>query len=601
MRIAVKISLLAGLLVIAACGRIPVTEVVRPDAYVLYSVDYDSPDNNSMTVTVSAPLLTASNDIYQFASTAPGTYQVMDIGRFVRDFRAYDDRGRELTVTRLSTNQYKLKNPENVRSIRYTVDETWDTPVNRDKIYKMCGTSIEEDHFLFNAHCAIGYFKGLQALPIRLRLMPREGWIAGTALEMDETGNYKADNYDHLVDSPILLGDLSLESADVQGTEVDIFVYSKTGMVEASEIMASMEAMLNASADFLDGLPVDRYVFLYHFENSSHGAWEHSYSSEYIYREQEWSLIEETATATASHEFFHVVTPLNIHSEIIEQFNFVEPTPSQHLWLYEGVTEWASDMILLHDNLIDSDQFLKRLHEKLVIDEALYSDEYSLVDLALTSYTAEGQQQYGNIYNIGAVIATLLDIRIIELTQGRYSLRELIIDLAEDYGPDIPFSEETFFEEVVERTHPGIGSFIEQFIKGTAELPLAKYFQTIGVSYNRELTDSTASGLGFQYIPYGSGLYLISEPDDPHSELKRRDYITSINGTAVNRDNMDKLLAEIEQLPIGSTYTAGLSRSGKELTLTCKTSVKRNFHDLSFNEEATPVQLAMRNKWLGRD
>ena len=47
-------------------------------------------------------------------------------------------------------------------------------------------------------------------------------------------------------------------------------------------------------------------------------------------------------TDIAAHEFFHIVTPLNIHSEIIEHFNFVTPVPSQHLWLYEGTTEWAA-------------------------------------------------------------------------------------------------------------------------------------------------------------------------------------------------------------------------------------------------------------------
>ena len=38
----------------------------------------------------------------------------------------------------------------------------------------------------------------------------------------------------------------------------------------------------------------------------------------------------------AAHEFFHVVTPLHIHSEIIENFDFETPVPSEHVWLYEG-------------------------------------------------------------------------------------------------------------------------------------------------------------------------------------------------------------------------------------------------------------------------
>jgi hypothetical protein len=59
-------------------------------------------------------------------------------------------------------------------------------------------------------------------------------------------------------------------------------------------------------------------------------------------------------TDIAAHEFFHVVTPLNIHSEIIEHFNFVmTPVPSRHLWLYEGTTEWAAHAMQLRAGLED--------------------------------------------------------------------------------------------------------------------------------------------------------------------------------------------------------------------------------------------------------
>ena len=42
--------------------------------------------------------LPAASAIYQFASTAPGTYQVMDVGRFVRRFEALDRTGKAIGV-----------------------------------------------------------------------------------------------------------------------------------------------------------------------------------------------------------------------------------------------------------------------------------------------------------------------------------------------------------------------------------------------------------------------------------------------------------------------------------------------------------------------
>jgi predicted metalloprotease with PDZ domain len=40
-----------------------------------------------------------------------------------------------------------------------------------------------------------------------------------------------------------------------------------------------------------------------------------------------------------SHEFFHIVTPLTIHSKEIHYFDYNSPKMS-NLWMYEGVTEY---------------------------------------------------------------------------------------------------------------------------------------------------------------------------------------------------------------------------------------------------------------------
>ena len=82
-------------------------------------------DRFKVTAWVSG--LTPDNAVYQFAATAPGTYQVMDIGRFVRSFEAFDAAGRPVPVEQVSVNQWKLGDAPRVRTIRYSIAETWDT------------------------------------------------------------------------------------------------------------------------------------------------------------------------------------------------------------------------------------------------------------------------------------------------------------------------------------------------------------------------------------------------------------------------------------------------------------------------------------------
>ena len=66
-----------------------------------------------------------------------------------------------------------------------------------------------------------------------------------------------------------------------------------------------------------------------------------------------------------AHEFFHIVTPLNLHSEKIRPFNYQQPNPDKHMWLYEGTTVWASEIMLLRDNQLTQQQYLTLLANKI--------------------------------------------------------------------------------------------------------------------------------------------------------------------------------------------------------------------------------------------
>jgi len=447
-----------------------------------YAIDVTDRADDQFKVTAWVSGLTPDNAVYQFAATAPGTYQVMDIGRFVRSFQAFDAAGEPVPVEQVSVNQWKLGDAPRVRTIRYTIAETWDTKVDQHDVYLMCGTSMEKDHVLINPHAVIGYPTGMQARPIRLRIEYPAGWKVGTALERDRGGAYLAEDYDHLVDSPILLGRLSEARTSVTGVPVRIFTYSKTDRIKSAQLLGAMDGMLQAAGRFLGTLPVDRYTFLYHFEDRPAGAWEHSLSSEYVFQEGEFTdSLGRYVTDIAAHEFFHIVTPLNIHSEIIEHFNFVTPVPSQHLWLYEGTTEWAAHAMQLRSGLKSPEEYLKKVIQKMRIDRANFDSTYSLRELALTSYSDSGQAQYGNIYMRGALTAGLLDIRLLELSGGTRGLQDLIVDLTRKYGKRRAFPEATLVDTLVAMTYPEIRDFFDRYVWESQRLPIAEYYGKLGI------------------------------------------------------------------------------------------------------------------------
>ena len=203
MKLFPRLAVLAALLtapLAAALAQAPLTYTISMDP---------ATDSDAFQVKLELPELKKEQGVYQFAATAPGTYQVMDIGRFVRKFEAFDKKGKPLEVKQLSTNQWQLLKPEKTREIRYTIAETWDTPVKEHTVYRMCGSSLETDHALLNGQTILGYPQGWQARPLRIKLNYPQGWKIGTALTADAQGYYTAKTYDHAVDSPFLLGRLT--------------------------------------------------------------------------------------------------------------------------------------------------------------------------------------------------------------------------------------------------------------------------------------------------------------------------------------------------------------------------------------------------------
>lgn len=572
------------------------------EANLKYSIDLNDRADDIFNVTLDVNKLSNENNIYQFASTAPGTYQTMNLGRFVKNFKAFDKKGNEISTEKLNVNQWKLSTPKKVKKITYQIAETWDNPVEEYSIYKMCGTSIEDDHVLMNAHCIFGYPTGMQAAPLSIALTYPESWEVGTALNKNKKGNYYAKSYDHAVDSPILLGRLTKASTDLNGTSVEVYTYSKTDMIKSKQLMTSMTEMLKAAGEFVVDFPVDRYAFLFHFEDETWGAWEHSYSSEYVYKEQPYSeRFGASITNTAAHEFFHIITPLNIHSEVIQQFNFVTPTPSEHLWLYEGTTEWASDMMQLRYGTSSLERYFGELTTKLTND-SYYDSNYSLSQLAMNSFTKEGAAQYGNIYMRGGLVAGLLDIRLLELSGGKRGYREVILELSKKYGSDNAFPENEFFDIFVEMTHPEIADFFDKYVKNANPLPIAEYYAKLGIKYIPETnTGKVVKDLGAQLAAPDTKIRFVQlTPELEEMGLKLNDELININDTAIGLNNVGQQIRELMQKAIGDSYEVTVRRGEEEIKVPLKmlSKEKVNYHKFEVDENATEEQNALRAIWM---
>ena len=63
-------------------------------------------------------------------------------------------------------------------------------------------------------------------------------------------------------------------------------------------------------------------------------------------------------------------------------------------------------------------------------------------------------------------MGALLDIRIMELTQGEKDLHDIILPLRDKYGPNESFNDDEIIEEFVSLVHPDLQQFFDSYVTG---------------------------------------------------------------------------------------------------------------------------------------
>ncbi len=473
-----------------------------------YKVDLNTITKDELMVELTVPALKKKELTFHMPAMVPGTYSVYNFGRFIYDFKVYDKDGKSLEWEHPNVNTWKILDGKAATKITYRVEDTWDTD-KTNVIFEPAGTNIDSEVFVFNNHGIFGYFDGFEKLPFRLEIDRPSNLFGGTAMERvggdADTDIFLTDNYNNLVDNPIMFAKPDTAMIKIGKAEVLIHTYSPTGRVKSKELVADIQPILEAQRAYLGGtLPVDKYVFLIFlveegdsYLSGSAGALEHSYSSFYCLFEGEPSSISQTVRDVAAHEFFHIVTPLSIHSKEIHNFDFINPEMSKHLWLYEGATEYAAQHVQVKQRLVPLQQFLNTMSQKM-----RQADVFNQ-DLAFTTLSEgaleEHKSQYPNVYLKGALINMVLDMRLRSLSGGSYGIQNMMTDLAKKYGIEKPFKDKCLFYDIgkVSGQRKEMKDFFGRYVAGAEALPIADYMAEMGILYEEQGEIIELSQFGF--------------------------------------------------------------------------------------------------------
>lgn len=581
------------------------------------AIDLINVKDDKVMVSVYPPSINTNNTIFYIPKTVPGTYSADDYGKFIEDFKAFDSNGKPLAYTKQDVNSYLISDAQKLHKVTYWVNDTYDIEgTGKHEVFSPAGTNIKaNENFMLNTHAFVGYFSNFTNVPYNVSIAHPENLVAITAMTDKDVSNqndvFVTNRYADLVDMPIMYSKADVATIMADDMEIIIGTYSANGKYSTKDFAPNLEKTLKAQKKFLGKVnDTKKYAILIYLSDvrakdaKGFGALEHTTSTTVVMPEMMGlEMLNEQLTDIVSHEFFHIVTPLSVHSVEIQDFNFNNPKMSEHLWMYEGVTEYFANLFQVNQGLISETDFYKRMADKIAQANNM-NDTMSFTKMSKNVLEEPYKSQYLNVYQKGALIAMCIDIIIRENSNGQKGILNLMQELSNEYGANKAFKDEELFNKITKLTYPQVGEFLNKYVAGETPIPYEEFFAKMGV------TNATVEVNGNPFLN-GQTPYITVDPSTkeimilPNIEpnefmnnlgLKPGDKILKINDVAYNLDNIYDLIMSSTSWKDGDNISVTYKRGDKETNTSGKIIMPKEQQEGYLPTDDN--KLLIRNAWI---
>ncbi|WP_300027850.1 peptidase M61 [uncultured Maribacter sp.] len=555
-------------LLLNACGAGKALLAIEKSP-VIISIDLINIVDDKVQVVVDPGAFSTSTVVFRIPKTVPGTYSSDNYGKYIEAFKATDYKGNVLESTKLDDNSWSISSAFQLDRIEYLVNDTYDTENDvEDAVFSPAGTNISAgSNFMLNLHGFVGYFDNFKEVPYAININKPADLVATTSLAFttdrkpdSQWDAFSAKRYFEVIDNPIMYARPNTETFEINGITVTLSVYSPNNVYKASDLKERMVSMMGAQKKFLGDVDSTKeYSILLYMSDVNvpdahgYGALEHHTSTVVVLPEaMDIGRLEQAMVDVVSHEFFHIVTPLSVHSKEIQYFDFNDPKMSEHLWMYEGTTEYFANLFQIQQGLITEEDFYERMLGKIT-NSKFYDDSMSFTKMSKNILEQPYEPNYANVYEKGALINMCLDIILREKSNGEKGMLWLMKELSKKYGTDVPFEDAALFGEIISMTYPEVGAFFNKHVIGTTPIDYDEYFAKVGLA-TKEVEEATGYFFDGQ-VPYmdvdvqndsvvfiRKNITLNSFFDD--LKLKGGDIFRTINGKDINLESLRPIIGE---------------------------------------------------------
>ncbi len=299
-------------------------------------------------------------------------------------------------------------------------------------------------------------------------------------------------NYDVLADSPIEIGDHQVRTFMEAGATHEVAV-ATNHTLDVDWLVAQIQRIVHVEAELFGGVPYDRYVFIIQVYPGSGGGLEHARSS--VNAVEPSAMLDKSKVVALlsllCHEYFHTWNVKRIRPVELGPFDYTREAYTSMLWLAEGLTSYYDDLLTYRCGFTTAKEYIDGLSKdhlaKLATVPGRFAmstrDSSYLAWLKLYMASPDGLNRFPSYYLKGGVIFLLLDIYIIDHSDGKYSLDDALRAMWKRYQllPTAGMTESECISIIEQSTSIQIRDRLLDWLNGTTELPYNEIFDAVGL------------------------------------------------------------------------------------------------------------------------
>jgi predicted metalloprotease with PDZ domain len=596
------------LIAVASCATTEKVSKRFSGAFVSYTVDATKPETGTLAITMTLNNMQLGDEVlFCVPAWAPGAYQFIEYGKFIKAIYPISERGDTLPYAQLSSCVWQVQKAKSLKKVSYLVGETTDL---KGGVLWVETTEINPNRIYFNGTNVFGYINGFKQVSCEVAYKLPKDWKVASAIEVaPNTTEAVASDYDELVDAPVLMGKFERAESLILG-KPHSFVIDSDEPFRADSLIKVTDEIVKAHYRLFGELPYNKYVFLFRLVRpkflSSYGALEHRNSSAYFMPIGDWRKVRyDQLTNTISHEFFHLWNPKRIHGTLLGGkenggFDYQNRLYTPNIWFVEGTTDYYADMLLVRNRTISPQAFLDGLLQRLSYMKMFPTENVeSLESLSLRLANTESSEEMIPFYIKGTLVAMMLDIELRTLSNDRFSADSLLIKMNNAFGKiQKAYPDDSLIHVIQSLSGVDMMPFYAKYVIGTDSLDINAYFEEVGL----ELTSREEETIfvGYLALPDTADNFIVGFVM-PNSEAAKMgvqsgDQIIAVDG--ISKDQKEQFVQRVmfyEGQKIGDSTTVVVTRGGAPITLRGKVG-KRTIKKQSIEPSSIASEVARRRR-----